>query len=336
MLHFGLFGAGRIGRVHAASLATHPRTELVAVHDPVEVAASEVAAQYGATPTGDADAILGDPGIDAVIIASPTATHVDLLTASVRAGKAVLCEKPIDLDLARVDACWAEIKGLDGTVMVGFNRRFDPTFAELRDRVAKGEIGRLEQLIIISRDPGPAPAAYIASSGGLFRDMTIHDFDMARFFLGEVVEVQAMGANLIEPYIAEAGDIDSAVVVLRGADGELCQIVNSRRCSFGYDQRVEAFGAEAMLSASNQTATSVRRSCASGTEIAPPYLNFFLDRYADAYRAELDHLVSCVEQCTAPSPGFADGRAALVLADAANESLQTGRAVRTDVAHGVP
>jgi myo-inositol 2-dehydrogenase/D-chiro-inositol 1-dehydrogenase len=331
MLHFGLFGAGRIGRVHAASLAMHPRTELVVVHDPVEVAASEVAAQYGATPTGDADAILGDPGIDAVIIASPTATHVDLLTASVRAGKAVLCEKPIDLDLARVDACWAEIKGLDGTVMVGFNRRFDPTFAELRDRVAKGEIGRLEQLIITSRDPAPAPAAYIASSGGLFRDMTIHDFDMARFFLGEVVEVQAMGANLIEPYIAEAGDIDSAVVVLRGAGGELCQIVNSRRCSFGYDQRVEAFGAEAMLSAGNQTATSVRRSCASGTEIAPPYLNFFLDRYADAYRAELDHLVSCVEQGTAPSPGFADGHAALVLADAANESLSTGRAVRTGV-----
>ena len=336
MLHFGLFGAGRIGRVHAASLATHPRTELVAVHDPVEVAASEVAAQYGATPTGDADAILGDPGIDAVIIASPTATHVDLLTASVRAGKAVLCEKPIDLDLARVDACWAEIKGLDGTVMVGFNRRFDPTFAELRDRVAKGEIGRLEQLIIISRDPAPAPAAYIASSGGLFRDMTIHDFDMARFFLGEVVEVQAMGANLIEPYIAEAGDIDSAVVVLRGAGGELCQIVNSRRCSFGYDQRLEAFGAEAMLSAGNQTASSVRWSGESGTETAPPYLNFFLDRYAAAYRAELDHLISCVEQGTAPSPGFADGRAALVLADAANESLQTGRAVRTDVTHGVP
>ena len=242
----------------------------------------------------------------------------------------MLCEKPIDLDLARVDACWADIKGLDATVMVGFNRRFDPTFAEMRDRVAKGEIGRLEQLIITSRDPAPAPAAYIASSGGLFRDMTIHDFDMARFFLGEVVEVQAMGANLIEPYIAEAGDIDSAMVVLRGAGGELCQIVNSRRCSFGYDQRVEAFGAEAMLSAGNQTATSVRRSGASGTEIAPPYLNFFLDRYADAYRAELDHLVSCVEQGTAPSPGFADGRAALVLADAANESLRTGRAVRTD------
>jgi myo-inositol 2-dehydrogenase / D-chiro-inositol 1-dehydrogenase len=328
MLHFGLFGAGRIGRVHAASLATHPRTELAVVHDPIEAAASEVAALHGATPTQDADAILGDPGIDAVIIASPTATHVDLLTAAVRAGKAVLCEKPIDLDMARVDACRDAIAGLDATVMIGFNRRFDPTFAEVRDRVARGEIGRLEQLIITSRDPAPAPAAYIATSGGLFRDMTIHDLDMARFFLGEVVEVQAMGANLIEPYIAEAGDVDSAVVTLRGAGGELCQIVNSRRCTFGYDQRLEAFGADGMLAAGNQTATSVRRSGAAGAETAVPYLNFFLDRYAQAYRAELDHLVSCVEQGLVPSPGFADGRAALVLADAANESLQTGRAVR--------
>jgi myo-inositol 2-dehydrogenase/D-chiro-inositol 1-dehydrogenase len=328
MLRFGLFGAGRIGRVHADSLAAHPRAELVTVYDPVEPAAREVAGQYGAEATGDVDAILGAPGIDAVVIASPTPTHVELLTASARAGKAVLCEKPIDLDLARVDACWAEIKDEHATIMIGFNRRFDPSFAEARARVVAGEIGRLEELLITSRDPAPAPAAYIASSGGIFRDMTIHDFDMARFFLDEVVEVQAMGANLIEPYIAEAGDVDSAVITLRGAGGELCQIVNSRRCSFGYDQRIEAFGADAMLSVANQTATSVRRSGPAGTETAPPYLNFFLDRYRDAYRAELDHLVSCLEQGLAPSPGFADGRAALVLAEAANESLKAGRAVR--------
>jgi myo-inositol 2-dehydrogenase/D-chiro-inositol 1-dehydrogenase len=328
MLRFGLFGAGRIGRVHADSLAAHPRAELATVYDPIEPAAREVAGRYGAKATGDAGAILGDPGIGAVIIASPTPTHVELLTASVRAGKAVLCEKPIDLDLARVDACWAEIRDRDATIMVGFNRRFDPTFTEVHARVAAGEIGRLEEVLITSRDPAPAPAAYIASSGGIFRDMTIHDFDMARYFLGEVVEVQAMGANLIEPYIAEAGDVDSAVVTLRGAGGELGQIVNSRRCAFGYDQRLEAFGAGGMLTAGNQTATSVRRSGSSGTETAPPYLNFFLDRYAQAYRAELDHLVSCVEQGLAPSPGFADGRAALVLADAAGESLKTGRAVR--------
>ncbi|HET9968683.1 MAG TPA: Gfo/Idh/MocA family oxidoreductase, partial [Streptosporangiaceae bacterium] len=183
MLRFGLFGAGRIGRVHAASLAAHPQTELAVVHDPVEAAALEVATQYGAVPTQDTEAVLGDDSIGAVVIASPTATHVDLLTAAVRAGKAVLCEKPIDLDLARVDACWEYIKGLEPTVLVGFNRRFDPTFAEIRDRIAAGEIGRLEQLLITSRDPAPAPAAYIASSGGLFRDMTIHDFDMARFLL---------------------------------------------------------------------------------------------------------------------------------------------------------
>ena len=333
MLRFGLFGAGRIGRVHAATLAAHPRIKLAVVHDPVEAAAHEVAAQYEAAPTGDAEAILADPSIDAVVIASPTPTHVGLLTAAVKAGKAVLCEKPIDLDLARVDACWADIKGLNPAVMVGFNRRFDPTFAEIRSRVAGGEIGRLEQLIITSRDPAPAPPAYIATSGGLFRDMMIHDFDMARFFLGEVTEVQATGANLIEPYIAEAGDIDSAMVLLRGAGGELAQIVNSRRCAFGYDQRLEAFGAEGMLTAGNQAATSVRRSGASGTETAPPYLNFFLDRYMDSYRAELAHLVTCVEQGTAPGPGFADGRAALVLADAANESMRTGRAVRVETGH---
>jgi len=328
MLHFGLFGAGRIGRVHAGSLAQHPRAELTAVHDPAQAAAREVAARCGATATADADAIIGDPGIDAVIIASPTPTHVGLLTRCARAGKAVLCEKPIDLDLARVDACWAEIRDSRAAVMIGFNRRFDPSIAGVRDRVAAGEIGRLEQLVITSRDPAPAPAAYIRTSGGLFRDMTIHDFDLARFFLGEVVEVQAMAANLIEPYIAEAGDVDSAMVLLRGAGGELGQIVNSRRCSFGYDQRVEAFGAAATLSVGNQTATSVRHCGPSGTETAPPYLNFFLERYGPAYRAELDHLVRCVEQGQAPSPGFADGRAALVLADAADESIRTGRAVR--------
>ena len=327
MLRFGLFGAGRIGRVHAASLAGHPRTELITVYDPYEAAALEVAAQYDATPTGDPDAILGDPGIDAVVIASPTPPHVALLPAAVQTGKGVLCEKPIDLDLDRVDACWAGIRDRPGTVMVGFNRRFDPTFAELHARVAVGEIGRLEQLVITSRDPAPPPAAYIASSGGLFRDMTIHDFDMARFFLGEIVEVQAMAANLVEPFIAEAGDVDSAMVLLRAADGALGQIVNSRRCSFGYDQRLEAFGATGMLSAGNQTATSVRHAGPSGTETAAPYLTFFLDRYAAAYQAELDHLVSCLEQGLAPSPGFADGRAALVLADAAQESMRTGRAV---------
>jgi myo-inositol 2-dehydrogenase/D-chiro-inositol 1-dehydrogenase len=251
-----------------------------------------------------------------------------LLTRAVRAGKAVLCEKPIDLDLARVDRCWTDIAALNPTVMVGFNRRFDPSFREVHERVAAGDIGRLEQLTIVSRDPAPASRDYLATSGGLFRDMTIHDFDIARFFLGEVVEVYAAGANLVADYIAELGDIDSAVVVMRGADGALCHITNSRRSVFGYDQRLEAFGSDGMLSVENQHPTSVRHFNATQTEAASEYLNFFLDRYTPAYRAELDHLITSMEHGSQPSPGFADGREALALADAALESLRTGRAVQ--------
>jgi len=276
VIRFALFGCGRIGRVHADSIDVHPQAELAWVYDPIESAAQEVAKQYGASTAPSVDAAMEDPSVDAVVIASATPTHVDLLTRAVRTGKAVLCEKPIDLDLARVDRCWAEIAALNPTVMVGFNRRFDPSFREVRERIASGEIGRLEQLTIVSRDPAPAPREYLAVSGGLFRDMTIHDFDLARFFLGGVAEVYAMGSNLVADYIAELGDIDGAVVVMRGADGALCQITNSRHSVFGYDQRLEAFGSAGMLSVGNQHPTSVRLSNGTQTEAAPEYLNFFL------------------------------------------------------------
>jgi len=328
LIRFALFGCGRIGRVHADSIDVHPKAELAWVYDPIESAAAEVAKKYGAATASATDVALDDPNVDAVLIASATPTHVDLMTRAVRAGKTVLCEKPIDLDMARVDRCWTEIAALNPTIMVGFNRRFDPSFREVHDRIAAGDIGRLEQLTIVSRDPAPASREYLAASGGLFRDMTIHDFDLARFFLGEIVEVYATGANLVADYIAELGDIDSAAVVMRGGDGELCQIMNSRRSVFGYDQRLEAFGATGMLSVGNQHRTSVRLSNATQTEAAPEYLNFFLDRYTPAYRAELDHLITAMEQGDQPSPGFSDGREALALADAALESLQTGRTVR--------
>ena len=328
MIRVGLIGCGRIGRVHADSVTVHRRAELARVVDPVEAAAREVGERFGAPWSTDVDAVLGDPAIDAVVVASPTPTHVDLLTTAVRAGKAVLCEKPIDLDIARVDACRAAIGPLADRVMLGFNRRFDPSFADIRARVGAGEIGTLEQLTIISRDPAPPPAGYVATSGGLFRDMTIHDLDMARFFLGEVVEVTATAANLVSAEIAEAGDVDTAVVVLRGSGGALCSITNSRRAAFGYDQRLEAFGALGMLAAANQHPTSVRFSGSDRTDVAPPYHAFFLDRYTPAYRAEMDAFVTGLEEGKAISPGFTDGRAALVLADAANESLRTGAAVK--------
>jgi len=331
MMRFALIGCGKIGKVHADSIAAHPRAELAWACHPREQAARTFAAEYGAKASTDVDTVLADPSVDAILIASPTSTHVDLITRGVLAGKAALCEKPIDLDITRVDACWEQIKSENPTVMMGFNRRFDPSFRAVRDRIRSGEIGRLEQLIIISRDPAPPPPGYVAGSGGLFRDMTIPDFDMAHFLLGDIVEVQAAGGNFISEEIAEVGDIDSASIMMRGADGTLCQIVNSRRCAFGYDQRVEAFGELGMLTVENLRPTGVRFAGGAATEVADPYLSFYLDRYIPSYRAELDHFVTAVETGTPPEPGFADGRATLALADAAGESIRSGRVVRPGV-----
>jgi myo-inositol 2-dehydrogenase/D-chiro-inositol 1-dehydrogenase len=305
MVGFAVLGCGRIGRVHAANISAHPDAELVACYDVADPATASLAGAHGARHARSVDEVLGDNAV-----------------------QAVLCEKPIDLDSARVDACWHEIGPLNPIVMVGFNRRFDPSFSALRDRVAGGEIGRLEQVVITSRDPSPPPASYVAVSGGLFRDMTIHDFDMARFLAGDIVEVQAMGANSIDPAIGEQGDIDSAMVVMRAASGALVHINNSRRCAYGYDQRIEAFGAGGMLQAHNRHLTTVEAWGAERTHAADRVQDFFIARYAEAYRAELDQFITCVRTGAAPTADFAAGRAALRLADAALESLRTGAAVK--------
>jgi len=328
MVGFAIIGCGRIGRVHARNIQAHPRAELVACYDVAEPAAAALAAELGIPEALSVDALLEDPRVRAVFIASSTDTHVELIARSARACKAVLCEKPVDLDIVRVDACWRSIAELRPLVMIGFNRRFDPSFQALRDRVAAGEIGRVEQAVITSRDPSPPPARYVAGSGGLFRDMTIHDFDMARYLVGDIVELQAMGANLIDPEIAAQGDVDAAMLVMRAASGALVHINNSRRCAYGYDQRIEVFGATGMLQANNRRRTTVEAWGRERTQAMDPALDFFIDRYADAYRAELDHFVGCVETGAAPLAGFADGREALLLADAALESMASGRAVR--------
>ncbi len=330
MPRFAVFGCGRIGRMHAVNLAKHPRTELVSVFDVFAEAAEQTAEASGAKVARSAEEILEDQGIDAVLIASSTDTHIDLLTRAAKAGKAILCEKPIDLDLARVDACWAEISPLDPLVMVGFNRRFDPSFRALRDRLQEGRIGKLEQLSITSRDPGPPPAAYIKVSGGLFRDMTIHDFDIARYIAGDITAVHATGANLVEPEIKALGDIDAAMITMQAASGALIHINNSRRAAYGYDQRIEAFGDLGMLQAGNQRATSVSFSGKDATEAKDPVMHFFIERYTPAYLAEIDHFVDCVEHGKAPMAGFAEGREALRLADAALESMRSGQTVKLD------
>jgi myo-inositol 2-dehydrogenase/D-chiro-inositol 1-dehydrogenase len=265
-----------------------------------------------------------------VLIASSTDTHLDLLVRAVEAGKAVLCEKPIDLDLAKVDTSWERIKARDPTIMVGFNRRFDASFKALRERIRAGEIGKLEQVIITSRDPGPPPVAYIKVSGGLFRDMTIHDFDLARYLMGDIQAVHAIGAHLVDPAIKQAGDIDAAMITLVAQSGALCQINNSRRSAYGYDQRIEAFGEKGMLQAGNQRPTTVSFWGAAATDAKDPVLNFFIERYTPAYLAEIDHFVDCVENGAAPLVGYRDGREALRLADAALESMRTGQTIRLD------
>ncbi len=328
MVKFAVLGCGRIGRMHATNLTRHPGAELVWVYDVADAAAASTAEATGAAKAREVDEILADRVVEAVLIASSTDTHLDLLVRAVEAGKAVLCEKPIDLDLAKVDACWARIKDRGATIMVGFNRRFDPSFKALRERIQAGEIGKLEQVVITSRDPGPPPVAYIQVSGGLFRDMTIHDFDMARYLMGDIAAVQAIGANLVDPAIEQAGDIDAAMITLVASSGAICQINNSRRAAYGYDQRVEAFGVNGMLQADNQYPTTVSFWGAEVTAARDPVLNFFIERYTPAYLAEISHFVDCVEQGKAPLVGYRDGREALRLADAALESMQTGRLVR--------
>jgi myo-inositol 2-dehydrogenase / D-chiro-inositol 1-dehydrogenase len=328
MLRVALLGAGRIGQVHARSITEHGGAQLAWVCDPVSEAASALAGRYGARWSANPQDAIDDASVDAVLIASATPTHVDLIRRSALAGKKILCEKPIDLDMAAIDQVWKDIADAKPFVMLGFNRRFDPTFREIRSRVEAGEIGTVRALRITSRDPQPPPAAYLGVSGGMFRDMTIHDFDMARFQLGEIVEVSAMvSTNGIEMYEA-AGDHAQAMITMRAKSGALCTIVNSRSCAYGYDQRLEAFGDLGALDAGNMTATTVRASNARETEAAGPVLNFFLERYMPAYKAEFAEFVSAITEGREPSVGFADGRAALVLAEAAIESVATGRAVR--------
>ncbi len=331
MVGVALFGAGRIGRLHARNLVGHPRARLLAVYDVVEDAKREVAAETGARPAASVEEAMGVPGVEAVVIATSTDTHVDLIVKAVEAGKAVFCEKPIDLDLARVAACWRAIAPLEPLVQIGFNRRFDPSFAELKARLARGELGRLWQLIITSRDPDLPPRPYLERSGGLFRDMTIHDFDLARFLLPEEpVEVAAVAGALVEPGLQSLGDHDTAMVLLRTAGGIQVCITNCRRAAYGYDQRVEAMGERGALLVGNPRPHTVERWDAAATEARATLMPFFLERYAESYRLELDAFLRAVERREPVPVGFADGWRALLLAQAAYEALARGGWVRVE------
>jgi myo-inositol 2-dehydrogenase/D-chiro-inositol 1-dehydrogenase len=326
MLRFGLLGAGRIGQIHGRNIAASPDAKLVAIADLDQKAAAALAEKTGAS-VRDRDAVLSAGDIDAILIGSPTDTHADLIEAGARAGKAVFCEKPLDLASARVESCLKVVEAAGTPLMIGFNRRFDPNFSALQERVAKGAIGTIEIVTVISRDPGPPPISYIERSGGLYRDMMIHDFDIVRFILGEEpVEVVAYGSSLVDAAIGKAGDVDTALVMLRTASGKLAQISNSRRAAYGYDQRIEVHGSEGMARADNIHETTVEIAGKSGFT-GDPVQNFFLERYAEAYRRELAAFVAAVSAGKAPSPSGRDGLAAQRLADAATQSRQTGKPV---------
>jgi myo-inositol 2-dehydrogenase/D-chiro-inositol 1-dehydrogenase len=326
MISFCQFGAGRIGAIHAENIARHPNARLQAIVDVDPPAAERLASRHGAVVATQAE-VLADPAIDAVVIASSTDTHAELVEAAARAGKAVLCEKPLDLDRRRAEACLVVVAECRVPLMVGFNRRFDPHFARLERQLRDGRIGRVELLSITSRDPSPPPLAYVRVSGGLFRDMMIHDFDMARWLLGEEpVELFAAASVLVDPSIGEASDVDTAVVTLRTRSGVLCQISNSRRAVYGYDQRVEILGSKGALKAENVAESTVVFAGADGIVSDKP-LPFFLERYAEAYRRELDHFIDALTRGTPPLPGGDDGIKALALADAALQSFETRRPV---------
>jgi len=314
-----LIGAGRIGRIHAANLTHHPGATLAAVVDTDAAAAAALAKRHGAA-VRDVDTALADPNLDAVVIASSTDTHLVLIEACSKAGKPMLCEKPLDLDIGRAGRAVQLAEAAGVPLFIGFNRRFDPSFRRIHDDVAADAIGAVEVVTITSRDPEPPLIDYVRRSGGLFRDMTIHDLDMARWLLGEEpVRVFATARCLVEPAIGESGDVDTAVLVLETARGGMCQITNSRRCAYGYDQRVEVFGARGMLRVDNRSATGVEQAGAAGV-LREPALPFFLERYQEAYRLEMDDFVRAVEGGANTLARARDGLQALLLAEAAEMS----------------
>lgn len=326
-VRIGILGAGRIGKAHAAAISATSGADFVALAEPFAEAANAMAAQYGCD-IRTIDEIASSTDIDGVIICTPTDTHADLIEQFCRAGKAVFCEKPVDLSLQRVRDCLAVVKETHGTLMVGFNRRFDPDFCALKAAIDEGAIGQVEMLTITSRDPGAPPIEYIKRSGGIFRDMTIHDFDVARWLLGEeVVTVQAAASVLTDKAIGEAGDYDSVNIILATASGRQAVITNTRRATYGYDQRIEVLGSEGMASAENHHEDRVTIANGKGFQ-RRPLLNFFMERYMPAYEAEIRAFVAAVEQGVTPPTTGEDGLMALALADAAIKSVLESRVVK--------
>lgn len=329
-MRISVLGCGRIGEMHARNIVQHDQAQLGYVFDANTALAEAVAAKFNVRATSSSEELIRSDETDAILIAAPTFLHVDLIEQGVAAGKAVLCEKPIDLNLARVDACAEKIAGKNALIQLGFNRRFDPGHRAAREAAAAGEIGDLHQIIITSRDPGLPPEAYLDNSGGMFKDMTIHDFDIARYMLNgdEIATVYATGSARVDPeMMTRVGDIDTGMIIMTTKAGRQVHINNSRSAAYGYDQRIELFGSKGMLISGNQKEHAMTRYSDTATETAAPYQNFFIERYQASFNAEISAFVKAFETKGAPEASFDDGRMALVLAEAALLSMREGRVV---------
>lgn len=329
-VNVGLIGAGRIGKLHAEHLAFRiPQAKLVTVTDVFVGAAEKCAADFNIPNVSrEHRAVIDDPHIDAVVICSSTNTHAQMIVEAAAAGKHIFCEKPIDFDLARIDKALQAVDDAGVKLMVGFNRRFDPNFKRVHDLVAEGAVGTPHILKITSRDPAPPPIEYVKVSGGIFLDMTIHDFDMARYLVGsEVEEVYVAGGVMVDPAIGEAGDIDTAVITLRFANGVIGVIDNSRKAVYGYDQRAEVFGSAGVVSADNNYPNTVVIGDAERVHRDLP-LNFFMERYTESYIAEMREFIACVIEDRVPPVTGVDARIPVVIGTAARMSYEQNRPVK--------
>lgn len=330
-LGIALMGTGRMAHVYGPKINAHPGLRLEVIYNPRVSSAQKVAEQYGGRPMDDLDQVLADPKVDAVVIATPTDTHVEYIEQAARAGKPIYCEKPLDQSLERVDRAMTALESHPVPFMLGFNRRFDPDNASLRNAVKNGEIGRLIMLMSWSREPSPPPIDYVRASGGYFVDATIHDIDLLCWIAGErPVEVQAAGSCMFDPQIGAEGDFDTTMSTLKMPSGTLVHINNSRACAYGFDQRLEAFGDGGMVQTLNHRDDNLVRWDSRRTVAREPLKHFFLERYDESFYLALDEFHSAITEGRSPSATAQDGRAALAIALACARSAKTGRAVEPD------
>lgn len=330
MINIALFGLGRIGVMHAQNIYLNNNCSLQYVFDIDQALAKKIAKKFNSISIKNTRIAYTDKNVDVIFITTPTSTHIKYIMEAVKFKKTIFCEKPLDLNIKKINQCKKFIKKYNPKIQVGFNRRYDPGHYALKKSIQIGEIGKLEKIIITSRDPAPPSMAYLKVSGGIFRDMTIHDFDLIRFYLGndEVKEIFATTTNLSDLRIKKINDYELAMCLIKSEKGVICMINNSRHCSYGYDQRVEVFGSKGMVISGNRRDYASEKFLGSKTAIKRPLLNFFIDRYEKAYQLQLDDLVYLVQKRKNPRASFEEGRKAIIIANAAYKSLKLNKFVK--------